>query len=65
MIKKTGRGIRPPAGRRKTMFKLVWRERLMGKTIIREKTFPDRAERLKFILALEKSRFFDRVLELS
>ena len=47
------------------MFKLVWRERLMGKTIIREKTFPDRAERLKFILTLEKSRFFDKVLELS
>lgn len=47
------------------MFKLVWRERLMGKTIIKEKTFPDRAERLKFILTLEKSRFFDKVLELS
>ena len=47
------------------MCKLVWREKLMGKTIIKEKTFPDRAERLKFILTLEKSRFFDKVLELS
>ena len=47
------------------MCKLVWREKLMGKTIIRTKTFPDRAERLKFILALEKSRFFDKVLELN
>ena len=60
-----GRGLRPPEGRKKTMFKLVWRERLMGKTIIKTKTFPDRAERLKFILTLEKSRFFDKVLELS
>lgn len=37
----------------------------MGKTIIKTKTFPDRAERLRFILKLEKSRFFDKVLELN
>ena len=47
------------------MCKLVWRERLMGKTIIREKTFSDRAERLKFILKLERSKYFDKVLELN
>lgn len=47
------------------MFKLVWRERLMGKAIIKTKTFPDRAERLKFILKLEKSRYFEKVLELN
>jgi hypothetical protein len=58
-------GPQGPGRRRKTMCKLVWRERLMGKTIIKKKTFPDRAERLKFILTLEKSRFFDKVLELS
>ena len=58
-------GPQGPGRKERTMFKLVWRERLMGKTIIKEKTFPDRAERLKFILTLEKSRFFDKVLELS
>ena len=47
------------------MFKLVWREKLMGKTIIKTKIFPDRAERLKFILNLERSKYFDKVLELS
>lgn len=47
------------------MYKLVWRERLMGKTIIKTKIFHDRAERLRFILKLEKSRFFDKVLELN
>lgn len=47
------------------MFKLVWRERLMGKAIIRTKMFPDRAERMKFILKLERSKYFEKVLELN
>lgn len=47
------------------MCRLVWRERLMGKAIIKTKTFPDRAERLKFILNLERSKYFEKVLELS
>ena len=46
------------------MFKLVWLERLMGQPIIRTKTFADRAERLRYILMLEKRKSFDRVLEL-
>lgn len=47
------------------MFTLVWLERLMGQPIIRKKVFPDRAERLRYILMLEKRKSFDRVLELS
>ncbi len=46
------------------MYKLVWVERPMGLTIIKTKTFPDAAERFKFILTLERSKYFDRVLEL-
>ena len=46
------------------MFTLVWIERLMGQPIIRKKTFLDRAERMRFILALEKNRHFDKVLEM-
>lgn len=65
-VKNTSRaGGFGPRQKEESMFKLVWRERLMGKTIIKTKIFPDRAERLKFILKLEKSRFFEKVLELS
>lgn len=46
------------------MFTLVWIERLMGQPIIRKKTFPDRAERLKYILKLEQNKYFDKVLEM-
>ena len=47
------------------MFKLVWVERPMGLTIIKTKTFQDAAERFKFILRLERTQYFDRVLEMS
>lgn len=46
------------------MYTLVWIERPMGLTIIKTKTFPDRAERFRFILALEKTKYFDRVVEM-
>lgn len=47
------------------MFTLVWIERLMGQPIIKKQTFKDRAERFRFIMKLEKNRFFDRVLEMN
>lgn len=47
------------------MCKLVWVERPMGLTVIKTRTFPDAAERFKFILQLERTKYFDRVLEMS
>ena len=47
------------------MCKLVWVERPMGMTIVKTKIFPDAAERFKFILQLERTKYFDRVLEMS
>lgn len=47
------------------MYKLVWIERPLGLTIIKKKTFPDREARFRFILMLEKSKSFDRVLEMN
>ena len=47
------------------MFKLVWVERPMGLTIIKTKTFKDREERFRYILMLERTKSFDRVLEMN
>ena len=58
-------GAAVPGRREKTMFTLVWIERLMGQPIIKRKEFKDRAERFRFIMKLEKNRFFDRVLEMN
>ena len=46
------------------MFTLVWIEHPLGLTIIKKKTFRDRAERLRYILMLERSKSFDRVIEM-
>ena len=58
-------GPKGPGGKEDKMCRLVWAEKLMGQTIIKVKLFPDRAERLKYILKLEKRKYFDKVLELS
>lgn len=47
------------------MFKLVWIEKPLGLTIIKTKYFPDRAERFKYILMLERKPSFDRVIEMN
>ena len=47
------------------MFKLVWIERPLGMTLIKTKTFSDREQRFRFILKLEKSPYFDRVIEMN
>lgn len=47
------------------MCKLVWIEKPLGMTVIKTKTFPDAAERFRFILMLEKTKHFDRVLEMT
>ena len=47
------------------MFKLVWIERPMGLTLIKSKVFPDREARFRYILMLEKSKAFDRVIEMN
>ena len=47
------------------MFVLVWKERLMGVSVVKSKVFKDRAERFKFILRLEKSPYFVKVLEIT
>ena len=47
------------------MFKLVWIERPMGMTLIKTKTFADREQRFRYILMLEKSNAFDRVIEMN
>lgn len=47
------------------MFKLVWIERPMGLTIIKTKTFPDKEARFRFIMILERTKAFDRVIEMN
>ena len=47
------------------MFKLVWIEMPLGLTIIKTKTFPDREQRFRFILMLERQKSFDRVIEMN
>ena len=47
------------------MFKLVWIEILMGQRIIRAKSFPDREQRFRFIMKLERSKYFDKVIEMN
>lgn len=45
------------------MFELVWKEKVLGIIRIQKSTFRDRAERMKFILLLEKKPSFVKVLE--
>lgn len=47
------------------MFKLVWIECPLGLTIIKTKMFPDREARFRFILMLERTKSFDRVIEMN
>lgn len=47
------------------MFKLVWIERPLGLRVIKTKTFPDREKRFRYIMMLEKSPAFDRVIEMN
>ncbi len=46
------------------MFGLIWIEKIRGRMVMRFKSFPDRAERFKYILMLEVRPEFRRVLRL-
>ena len=48
-----------------TMFELVWKEKVMGMVTVRRKTFPNRMERFQFIMQLEKSPTFVKVLDMN
>lgn len=54
-----------PRQKEEAMFKLVWIERPLGLTIIKTKTFPDREARFRYILMLERTKSFDRVIEMN
>lgn len=45
------------------MFELVWKEKVLGIIRVQKRTFSDKAERLKWILNLEKQPSFVKVLE--
>ena len=47
------------------MYKLVWVEHPMGLTVVKSKTFQDKEARFRYILMLEKSKSFDRIIEMN